>query len=71
MIYNQNPDKGKQYIREALNKDPDNITFQKAWRNVLKLEKSKKEGTDAFAANKFQDAIERFTECLELDPLNN
>ena len=71
MIYNQNPDKGKQYIREALNKDPDNITFQKAWRNVLKLEKSKKEGTDAFAANKFQDAIERFNECLELDPLNN
>jgi hypothetical protein len=27
MIYNQNPDKGKQYIREALNMDPDNITF--------------------------------------------
>jgi len=27
MIYNQNPEKGKQYIREALNKDPDNITF--------------------------------------------
>ncbi len=27
MIYNQNMDKGKQYLREALNMDPDNITF--------------------------------------------
>ena len=71
MVYNQNMDKGKQYLREALNMDPDNITFQKAWRNLLKLEKSKKEGNDAFAANQFLEAIEKFTECLELDPLNN
>jgi len=27
LIYNCNLDKGKQYIREALNKDPDNVTF--------------------------------------------
>ena len=71
LIYNCNLDKGKQYIREALNKDPDNVTFQRAWRNLQKLEKIKKEGTDAFAAGLFKDAIERFTECLELDPLNN
>lgn len=27
LIYNGNMDKGKQYLREALNKDPDNVLF--------------------------------------------
>lgn len=71
MIYNANPEKGKQYIREALNCDPDNITYQKAWRNLQKLEKLKKEGTDAFTSGQYKEAVERFSECLELDPLNN
>jgi len=70
MVYNANVDKGKQYIREALNHDPDNITYQKAWRNLVKLEKVKKEGTDAFQSGNFKEAVERFSECLELDPLN-
>ena len=34
LIYNGNMDKGKQYLREALNKDPDNVAFQKGWKNV-------------------------------------
>lgn len=53
LIYNANMDKGKQYLREALNKDPDNVNFQKGWRNFTKLEKVKKEGTDAFSAGKY------------------
>lgn len=58
-------------MREALNKDPDNVNYQRGWKNLQKLEKVKKDGTDAFAASNFPEAIERFTECLELDPLNN
>ena len=34
LIYNANLDKGKQYLREALNKDPDNVNFQKGLKNV-------------------------------------
>ena len=45
LVYNGNTDKGKIYIREALNKDPDNVSFQKAWRNLLKLDKVKNEAT--------------------------
>jgi hypothetical protein len=48
LIYNANLDKGKLYLREALNKDPDNVDFQKGWKNVQKLKKVKKEGKDAF-----------------------
>jgi DnaJ family protein C protein 7 len=54
-----------------LNKDPDNVNYQRGWKNLQKLEKLKKDGTDAFAAASFKEAIERFSECLELDPLNN
>ena len=71
LIYNANIDKGKHYIKEALNMDPDNVNFQKAWRNVQKLEKAKKDGTDAFSAGNYVEAIERFSECLEIDKLNN
>lgn len=61
---------GKKYLREALNKDPDNVNYQKAWRGLMKMEKVKKEASDAFSAGSFQEAIEKFQECLELDPLN-
>jgi tetratricopeptide (TPR) repeat protein len=71
MIYNANMDKGKQFIREALNKDPDNVTYQRTWKNIARMDKLKKEGTDLFAARSFPEAIEKFTECLDLDPLNH
>lgn len=63
-------DMGKKYIRETLNKDPDNVNYQKAWRNLVKMEKVKKEATDLFTAGQYQESIEKFQECLELDPLN-
>lgn len=31
----------------------------------------KKDATESFSAQKFQEAIDKFSECLELDPLNN
>jgi len=71
LIYNANLDMGKKYIREAINKDPDNVNYQKAWRNLSKMDKVKKEGTDAYSAQNYKEAIEKFSECLELDPLNN
>lgn len=71
LIYNSNMDKGKQYLKEALSMDPDNVKFQKGWKNVQKLEKVKKEGTDAFSTGNYKEAIEKFTECLELDKCNN
>lgn len=53
LIYNGNMDLGKKYLREALSKDPDNINYQKGWRNLVKMEKVKKEATDFFSASQF------------------
>ena len=38
---------------------------------MQKLEKAKKDGTDAFAGGRYVEAIERFSDCLEIDKLNN
>jgi len=34
------------------------------------MDKVKKEGAEFFSSMDFKNAIEKFTECLELDPLN-
>lgn len=61
MTYNGNIDLGKKFIREALNKDPDNVTYQRGWKNLLNMDKIKKEGTDHFSAFQFKEAIEKYT----------
>lgn len=70
MIYNNNIDMGKKYIREALNKDPDNKKYQVAWKNLSKMDKLKKEATEKFQAGAFDDAITLFGDCLAIDPSN-
>ena len=50
LVYTGNTEKGKQHFREALNKDPDNVNYQRIWRNHMKMEKLKKEATDLFSA---------------------
>lgn len=67
MIINGNIDMGKKFIREALNQDPDNTNYQKAWRNLSKMEKMKTEANDFFKAGKYNDAIQKFEECLQLE----
>ena len=37
LMYQGNTDKGKQFVREALNKDPDNSEYQKFFKSISKL----------------------------------
>jgi hypothetical protein len=46
-------DMGKKYIREALNKDPDNVSYQRAWKNLNRMEKLKTEANDLFKAGNY------------------
>lgn len=70
LVYSGNLEMGKKYVREALNKDPDNAKYQRMQRNLMKMEKLKKEAGECFSSGQFQNAIELFSECLQLDPLN-
>ena len=44
LFYSGNTDKGKQFVREALNKDPDNSEYQKFFKSISKLQRLKTEG---------------------------
>jgi tetratricopeptide (TPR) repeat protein len=61
---------GKKYIREAVNKDPDNVKFVRAQKNLMKTEKMKKDAGDMFTAGNYQESINLYTECMLLDSLN-
>jgi len=37
---------------------------------LAKMEKQKKEANEVFSQGNYQEAIDKFGECLELDPLN-
>jgi DnaJ family protein C protein 7 len=67
LTYNGQTDKGKQFLREAINMDPDNVNYQKAWKIFGKMQKQKVEANEVFTAGNYKEAIEKFTECLELD----
>jgi DnaJ family protein C protein 7 len=63
-------DKAIQHFRQALSCDPD---FKDAVRNlrmVQKLERMKEAGNAAFKAGRFQEAIDTYTEALQVDPSN-
>lgn len=65
----ENP-KALQHFRQALNCDPDYKDAITYLRLVQKLDRVKEEGNAAFKANKFTEAVELYTQALEIDPKN-
>lgn len=63
-------DKAIQHFKQALSCDPDFKDAVKYFRMVQKLERMKQEGNAAFKASRFQEAIDTYTQALEVDPLN-
>jgi DnaJ family protein C protein 7 len=63
-------DKAMQHFRQALNCDPDYRDAVKYLRMVQKLDKMKADGNADYKAGRWQAAIDKYSEALELDPLN-
>jgi DnaJ family protein C protein 7 len=63
-------DKAVQHFREAVNCDPDYRDAVRYLRMVQKLERMKNEGNVEYKAGRWAAAIEKYTETLEIDPLN-
>ncbi|KAK3313823.1 hypothetical protein B0H66DRAFT_363019 [Apodospora peruviana] len=59
-----------QYLRKALNCDPDLKEAVKWLRTVQKLDRMKAEGNTDYKAGKWQSALEKYTSALEIDPTN-
>ncbi|KAF9524422.1 hypothetical protein CPB83DRAFT_861342 [Crepidotus variabilis] len=55
-----------QHLTSALRFDPGHEPAQRLRRRVKEVEKLKEEGNVAFKTNKLQEAVDKYTECLEL-----
>lgn len=63
-------EKALQHFREALNCDPDFRDAVRYLRLVQKLDRTKEEGNAAFMAGRFRQAVDLYSQALEVDPLN-
>ena len=63
-------EKAIQHFRQALNCDPDYRDAVKYLRLVQKLDRMKADGNTEYKAGHWQAAIEKYSEALEVDPLN-
>lgn len=63
-------EKAMQHFRQALNCDPDYRDAVKYLRLVQKLDRMKAEGNAEYKAGKWSAAVEKYTEALDVDPLN-
>jgi DnaJ homolog subfamily C member 7 len=63
-------DKAIQHFRQALNCDPDYRDAVKYLRMVQKLDRMKADGNAEYKAGRWQAAIDKYSEALEVDPLN-
>jgi DnaJ family protein C protein 7 len=58
------------HLQQALRSDPDNSKYMKEIKRIRSLENSKEEANSAFKAGKIAEAIEKYGECLHIDPDN-
>lgn len=63
-------EKAIKHFRQALNCDPDFRDAVKYLRMVQKLDRMKEEGNKEYKSGRWQAAVEKYTEALEVDPLN-
>jgi len=64
------PDQARKLFQEALKFDPDHQLAGSMLKNLRKVEKFKEEGNKHFSAGNTQEAIEAYTQALEVDPKN-
>jgi len=70
LIYTGNEALGKKHLQQALNFDPDLKECQIIMKKTIKTGKMKEAAAEVFKEQKYEDAIEKFTEILEVDPMN-
>ncbi|KFX93417.1 hypothetical protein V490_04822, partial [Pseudogymnoascus sp. VKM F-3557] len=63
-------EKAIQHFRQALNCDPDYRDAVKYLRMVQKLDRMKSDGNSDYKLGRWQTALDKYTEALEVDPTN-
>lgn len=70
LMYEDNIDSAVNHFQQVLRLAPDNKKAIDAFKRAKALKKKKDEGNAAFKASKFQDALELYSQALQIDPDN-
>jgi DnaJ family protein C protein 7 len=70
IYYNGNIDNGLRNVNQALQLDPDNAKYMKFRKILKKSESLKEEGNVFFKGSKYQEALDKYNEAIENDPIN-
>ena len=62
---------GKKHLQQAMQYDPDLTECMQLLKEVKKAAAAKEEAAAIFKEGRYEEAIEAFEACLELDPLNS
>ncbi|XP_055386394.1 dnaJ homolog subfamily C member 7 isoform X2 [Condylostylus longicornis] len=71
LYYQDNFDKAISHFERTLQLDPDHKNAKEMRTKLKKLKDKKELGKNAFKAGKFREALQLYTEALEIDPSNN
>ena len=71
LLYTGNEVAAKKHLQQAMQFDPDLKECMLYIKSVKKNQDAKDAAAEVFKAGKFQEAIEEFEKCLELDPMNS
>jgi len=68
--YDGKYDKAKKVLHSVLQRVNDNERYNHLWRILKDIEKQKEKANESFKSGKYQEAIELYTQLLEVDPNN-
>ena len=63
-------EEAKRYLQASIRLDPDNDLLKSAFKLIRNIEETKQKADSLFKQSKFNEAIEKYDEVLQLDPHN-
>lgn len=70
LFYEDNIDSACNHFQQVLRLAPDHPKALSSYKSAKLLKKKKEEGNEAYKNNRIQEAINLYTEALQIDPLN-
>ncbi|KAL0477152.1 Hsp40/DnaJ [Acrasis kona] len=70
LYYDGSVENGLKHVNEALRMDPDNQACLQFRKQLKSIENAKEDGNKSFKSGDYQDAIDKYAQAVQIDPLN-
>lgn len=71
LFYSGNSASAQKHFQEVLRHDPDNENARVVLKRIKKIESQKSAGNDAFTSGRYKEAVDLYSETINLDSLND